>query len=169
MKKAVSFGRFSDEVDLPKVGCAGRVEGMETLTLPLTENVPSPESVPGGPFRKGADPRRHDPNKPKALAVELPLPDDGASQQLQDMRHVYLNAKRFDKTEGQANQRKFKDKHARQFQEVFARLEKELRDQKRAEALAASSGESVQAVVDLGASKCLELAERVLKELSGGG
>lgn len=122
--------------------------------------------VKPGSFKKGADPRRHPPElagkgtkKNRPLPEYVTLPDDGASPQLQDMRHVYMNVEGHDKTEGQRTQRAFKDGSPTAFQNAMTALEREHR---------LSSGGSGPGAADVGTRECLELLDTLIGDLTGG-
>jgi hypothetical protein len=115
-------------------------------------------------------------SRPKARA-ELPTPsndpapdlireyvaprDDGAPAQLQDLRHVYLNAQRHDRTEAHDNARRFKDRDPKGFHGMMATLEKE-----HAATMAAKPKKNPDEVSDVSSAKCIEIAERLLIDLA---
>ncbi len=53
-------------------------------------------------------------------------PEDGASQQLQDMRYVYMNGDEFGDAPSEKNQRSFMQRNPNQFHGLMAKLEAEL-------------------------------------------
>lgn len=139
---------------------------METVPEPPLK---TPKVKPKGnpnPVRISVDElnaRRELKKELKARQEELnpfePVPDDGAAQDLQDMRHVCLNDKRWDQTQGQKNQRAYLEKHAPQFHKAKAELEKE-------HAAIGKTGSSIEAQVepDVGADKIEALLVKLLAE-----
>lgn len=104
---------------------------------------------------------------PLAEIVEIPLPDDGAPQDLQDMRHVIINTACFDRTEAQKQARLFNQRHPGQFRALKATLEKEHRVAME-QARARDAGAGGEVVPDEGTERCEDLIGRLLEEFEGG-
>jgi hypothetical protein len=99
----------------------------------------------------------------KAKKEEPPVPyaqpaEDGAPQVLQDMRHVYMNPKRHDRTEGQRFQREFREKQPAAFNSQLTEMEEKHRKEVQAK-VKESVGEEV---VDHGTDRAIALYERIL-------
>jgi hypothetical protein len=125
---------------------------METMADASGSVLDKPEPKPGT-FQKGEDGRRHRHSKAKSFIAPE---DDGAPQQLQDMRHVYLNPGQFDKTQGQVTARQLLKKDPRGFMVQLAALEKDHRLSLKAV--------SVAAEIDEGSEAALALCEEWLRE-----
>ena len=146
---------------------------------------PSLESRPHL-FEKGEDPKRYIPGKSEVrpLGELAPVEDDGATEQLRDMRHVYRNEdKRHDKTAGQKRMREYLKKSGDAFHRRFSALEREHREfmevekkvarelleekrRKRREVREKEEGKEVER--DDGMDRCLEMAEGLLVEVLEG-
>jgi len=102
--------------------------------------------------------------------------EDGAPGQLQVMRHVFLNPRRFDRTPAQKQVRKFQEKRPHLFNSQLNQMEREHRaavesrvDQGAEIARLKAEVERLRPVAsggpDVGTQRCLELCEKLL----GGG
>ena len=112
----------------------------------------------------------------KRKAVEeIKPPEDGATPELMAMRHVNLNAAKWDITEPQISARKFKNKDPRAFWTLLNDLEDRHRKQKaeaekaaviaampKEEAAPAAAPEEIE--MDEGTERCIALCERLLEE-----
>jgi len=88
-------------------------------------------------------------------------PDDDAPRQLMDLRHVYLNPKKYDRTEAHDNARRFKDRDPKGFSAQLAALEKEHKATMAAER-GRSGGDQEP---DLSTEKCVELARGLIHDI----
>lgn len=129
---------------------------METLEVIDEPAVEKPGPKPGT-FQPGPDLRRGSGGKKSPREYTAPE-DDGAAAHLMDMRHVYLNPGKFDKTQGQETARQLLKKDPRGFMSQLAALEKEHRANVRAASGAGADG------VDVGGEAALSLCEGWLKE-----
>lgn len=128
---------------------------MESVVEPIVAESEKPAERSGG-FKPGPDPRRvRTYKKPKEYVAPE---DDGANAHLMDMRHVYLNVGRFDKTQGQETARQLLKKDPKGFMSQLVALEKEHRANVRAASGAGADG------VDVGGEAALSLCEGWLKE-----
>jgi hypothetical protein len=125
---------------------------MEAVAENPAEEKVEPAKNPGG-FKKGHDPRR---KYGKGAKEFIPPEDDGAPQQLADMRHVYLNPTTYDVTQGQVTARQLLVKDPRGFMVQLAALEKDHRLSLKAV--------SVAAEIDEGSEAALALCEEWLRE-----
>jgi hypothetical protein len=98
--------------------------------------------------------------KDPGLAVKVEIPDDGAPEELQWMRHVLANHRKWDTLAGQRNARLKMEKTPKVFYDRLDKLEAEHKASKVAET------EDLKDT-DAGTAKCLELAEQLVKELAG--
>lgn len=124
-------------------------------------------------FRKGES--GNPAGRPKQ--PDFPLPEvpgwEHADDLLRDIRWAYRNlGRRCEATAAQAQLRKLFETDRAKFLDLKVKLEAAYREEYPVERGPAGGGVSVPTApeeVDEGTARCLELAERVLKELTGGG
>ena len=105
-------------------------------------------------------PRKRNGRPPKAIIQETLLPDDGAPQHLQDMRHVYMNDEKYDRTQSQKTTRQYFMRNPSGFMGQMFQMERDFRVESwKIEPEAA-------VVVDDGTDLCLRLAEKLIRELT---
>jgi hypothetical protein len=121
----------------------------------------------GKPFQGPGDPRNgpsitEQSGATNARTKEEPVSgycapsEDGAPQVLQDMRHVYMNPKRHDRTEGQRFQREFREKQPAAFNSQLTEMEDRHKKEVQAKAPVAAK------VVDHGTDRALAQIKRIL-------
>lgn len=88
-------------------------------------------------------------------------PDDGASDQLLNMRHVFLNPAVYDKTHAQKSMRKLYNKRPEQFNSQLAALEREHQNRRTA---AASTAAASADGPDVGAERVEQLINSLFEE-----
>ena len=98
----------------------------------------------------------------KAVTSEMELPNDGAPQHLQDMRHVYLNPEKYDRTQGQKTTRQYFLRNPSNFMAQMFQMEREFAE---ASGSAAADGTPAR---DIGTENCLRLAEKLIKAITEG-
>lgn len=152
-------------------GC--KVKGMETKEPSSAQDVAQEPAPPEGkkhrgkPFTGTGDPRNgptiqeQNAKKVKTAPVRSVLPEDGASQRLQDMRHVYLNDVSFDETEAHHSNRAWKLAAPRAFGETLMSMEK-------AHQAGTSAGALLSRGPDVGTAECVALVEKLIEGLTNG-
>ncbi len=98
--------------------------------------------------------------RPKIGLVEPP--NDGAPEELQVMRHVYLNPKRLDQTQPQKLARDIRDKSPDRFLALKAQMEREFEEKKNS----AEQGELALVGSDGGSERSMELCRSALGEIA---
>lgn len=87
------------------------------------------------------------------------------TRMLVDLRHVYKRPKEEDRTQAHRYLRGIYESSPTQFMAMMQKAE----DAYRAKAKADIEGKDKPQAVDVGSAKCIELAENLIKELTGGG
>ena len=118
--------------------------------------------------QKAADLRNFEKAKAAKEEKKQPIPyvyppDDGAPEELQMMRHVFLNGSKFDKTQPQRIARDIQEKSPDRFMALKAQMEREFEEKKQA-ALKVATGETEVVGEDVGTDAAVGLARKLLKE-----
>ena len=133
-------------------------------TLETGQNVGGkpPSHTPAGKFAPGNQASRGVNKKPPP--PYLPLPEDGAPGELQDMRHVWTNHKVYDETESQRNARKILNKDRKGFKVILVKMEEDFRRSK-APGEAQAAADTYNKRDDAGSKKCVSLCEDMIAEI----